>query len=208
MDRKSLRCDVLSGLFHIGAGNAADMLSEIVQKRIGLQIPGLELAASPDGALKPEERFRESFGAKLMVSTASFSGWITGSASLVFPAGKMRRFVALCSQQGALEPENSDFTDVDFDVIREICNIVLNSILGELKKLLNVSLSCGLPRVTVCDRTAFDKNTASGGLRPVLALSVVFLVEELETRGAVVIDLTADSSRELFRRLDEIEAEL
>lgn len=208
MDRESLRYDVLSGLFNIGVGNAADMLSEIVQKRIGLQISGLELAASPDGSLKPEEQFREPFGTKLMVLTVSFADRLTGSASLVFPAGKMRRFVAFCSQQGAFEPGNSDFTDVDFDVIREIGNIVLNSILGEMKKLLNVSLSCGLPRVTVCDRAAFDRNTASGELRPVLALSVVFLAEEMETRGAVIIDLTADSSRELFRLLDGIEAEL
>lgn len=208
MERESLRYDVLRGLFNIGAGNAADMLSEIVQKRIGLQISGLELADSPDGSLKPEERFRESFGTKLMVSTVSFADRMAGSASLVLPAGKMRRFVALFSQQGAFEPGNSDFTDVDFDVIREIGNVVLNSILGELKKLLNVSLSCDLPRVTVCDRAAFDRNAAAGELRPVLILSVAFLVEEAETRGAVILDLTADSSRRLFRLLDGIEAEL
>ena len=207
MDRESFRYDVLSGLFNIGVEDAADMLSGIVQKRIGLQVLSLEL---PDFSREPQQqdRFRELFGTVLMVSAVSLTDRMTGRVSLVFPAGKMRRFVALCSQEGAFESENSEFTDVDFDVIREIGNIVLNCILGELKKMLGVPLTYDLPRVTVCDLDGFDRSMESEKFRPVLILTLCVLIEETETEGAVIVELTEPSSRELFRLLDGIEAEL
>lgn len=208
MDRESFRYDVLSGLFNIGVEDAADMLSGIVQKRIGLQVLSLELPDFPSGPPKPEDRFREIFGTALMVSTVSLTDRMTGRVSLVFPAGKMRRFVALCSQEGAFESEDSEFTDVDFDVIREIGNIVLNCILGELKKMLDIPLTYDLPRVTVCDLDGFDRSTEPENFRPVLILTLCVLIEETETEGAVVFELTEPSSRELFRLLDGIEAEL
>ena len=37
MDRESFRYDILSELFNIGVGKAADMLSEIVRKKIVLR---------------------------------------------------------------------------------------------------------------------------------------------------------------------------
>lgn len=207
MDR-SFRYDILNELFNIGVGKAADMLSEIVQKKIMLQVPRIEFPDSEDGPVRPEKRFSELFDAALMVSTISFAERLTGKANLLFPADKMRKFVALCSSGSVPQPEESDFTDVDFDVIREIGNIVLNCILGELGNLLNIPLTYDPPRVVVYDRIDFGRDIEAGEYRSALILYVTFLIDSTEIEGAVIIDLTVNSFQELFRLLDGIEAGL
>ena len=208
MDRESFRYDILSELFNIGVGKAADMLSEIVRKKIVLRVPRIELPDPEEGPGKLKERFPELFNAALMVSTISFSEKLTGRANLVFPADKMREFVALCSGGSVVQPGESDFTDIDFDVIREIGNIVLNCILGELGNLLNIPLTYDLPRVVVYDRIDFRRDIETGGYRSAVILYVTFLIDSTEIEGAVIVDLTVSSIRELFRLLDGIEAEL
>ena len=208
MDRESFRYDILSELFNIGVGKAADMLSEIVRKKIVLRVPRIELPDSEDGFVKPKEQFPEFFNAALMVSTIAFAEKLTGRANLLFPADKMREFVALCSNGSVPGPEESDFTDIDFDVIREIGNIVLNCILGELGNLLNIPLNYDLPRVVVYDRIDFSRDVEAGEYRSALILYVTFLIDKTEIEGAVIMDLTVNSCRELFRLLDGIEAEL
>lgn len=208
MERDCFHYDVLSELFNIGVGKAADMLSEIVNQKISLRVPHIEILESEEGILKLDQRLLKIFDAALLVSTITFSEKLTGKANLVFPAAKMRRFVQLCSGEGETQSEGVDFTDVDFDVIREIGNIVLNCIMGEIGNLLNVPLNYELPRVAVYDRINFGRDIEGGEYRSVLALFVSFLIDDSEIEGAVIIDLTVNSIHELFFMLEGIEAQL
>lgn len=206
MNRENFQYDILNELFNIGVGKAADMLSEIVQRRIRLQVPQIVIADSEDSERKISEKFFKRFDAALMVSTISFSDHLTGKANLIFEADKIKKFVTLCSGS-ALPPEDSAFTDVDFDVIREVGNIVLNCILGELGNLMNIQLTYDLPQIEVYDRIDFGKDIDHKNFHSLLILFVTFLVADTEIEGAVIIDLTVESYRELFRLLERIEAE-
>ncbi|WP_411678100.1 chemotaxis protein CheC [Caproicibacter sp.] len=207
MDRECFRYDILSELFNIGMGKAADMLSEIVQKRIALQIPKIIIPETESGELLGDQ-FSGFFDAALMVSTISFTNSLTGKANLVFPADKIKKFVALCSGEGSLAPEDTVFTDVDFDVIREIGNILLNCILGELGNLINIQLNYDLPQVAVYNRIDFNKDLDGEKNHSFMILFVTFLIDDTEIEGAVIIDLMVESFQELFRLLDGIEAGL
>lgn len=69
----------------------------------------------------------------LMVSSISFQEEINGEANLIFPADKMRNIINFCiEEEESSANEDLDFTDIDFDIIREIGNIILNSIIGEI----------------------------------------------------------------------------
>ena len=184
------------------------MLSEIVHRKISLQIPKIRIPEDEDRELKLSEEFSGLFDGALMVSTISFTNSLKGRANLVFPADKIKKFVTLCSGDGSVPPEDTVFTDVDFDVIREIGNILLNCILGELGNLINVQLAYDLPHVAVYDRINFSKDIDSEKNHSFIILFVTFLIDSTEIEGAVVIDLTVNSIRELFRLLDGIEAEL
>lgn len=184
------------------------MLSEIVHRKISLQIPKIILPKTEDGELKLSEQFSGMFDGALMVSTISFTKSLKGKANLVFPADKIKQFVTLCSGDGSVPPEDTIFTDVDFDVIREIGNILLNCILGELGNLINIQLSYDLPHVAVYDRIDFSKDIDNGKNHSFMILFVTFLIDNTEIEGAVVIDLMVESYNELLRLLDGIEAGL
>lgn len=184
------------------------MLSDIVQRKISLQIPKIEILEKEDGELQLSKQFSGLFDGALMVSTISFTNSLKGKANLVFPADKIKELVTLCSGDGSIPPEDTVFTDVDFDVIREIGNILLNCILGEFGNLINVQLTYDLPHVAVYDRIDFSKDIDNEKNHSFMILFVTFLIDETEIEGAVIIDLMVESYQELFRLLDGIEAGL
>lgn len=51
-----------------------------------------------------------------------------------------------------------NFTDVDFDIIKEIGNIILNSIIGGIGNFLKIKLSYTLPEVKIFDKKYFEKS--------------------------------------------------
>lgn len=208
MDRNCFRYDILSELFNIGVGRAAKLLSEVVQKRINLQVPKIILPETEAGNLDLPPQFSELFDAALMVSTISFTESLQGKANLIFPADKIKKLVFLCSGDDSVSAEDTDFTDVDFDVMREIGNILLNCILGEFGNLTNIQLTYDLPQVKVYNRINFSKDIDNGKDHSFMILFVTFLIDGTEIEGAVIIDLMVESYHELFRLLDEMEAGL
>lgn len=208
MNRECFRYDILSELFNIGVGKAANMLSEIVNKKISLKVPRIIIPDTADDAQKKVDPFSELFDAALMVSTISFSDKLKGKANLVFPADKVKKLVALCSGEDSVLPEDTEFSDVDFDVIREIGNILLNCILGELGNLIHIHLTYDLPRVEIYNQNDFKPTAEDQTNHSFLILFVTFLIDNTEIEGAVVIDLMVESIQELFHLLDKIEARL
>jgi chemotaxis protein CheC len=206
VDREFFRCDTLNELFNIGVKRAADMLSEIVHRKVSLQIPKIMVSESEEKRLKLGEQFSGPFDGALMVSTISFQNSLNGKANLIFPADKIKKLVALCSAEGIFPPEDIAFTDVDFDVVREIGNIILNCILGEISNLVDLHLVYDLPRVVVYNRIDFNQDIGREKDHSVMILFVTFLIDNTEIEGAVIIDLAVESYRDLLRLLDGIEA--
>jgi hypothetical protein len=94
------------------------------------------------------------------------------------------------------------FLDDDFDVILEIGNIVLNSILGGLGNSLEIKFKYSSPVIEFV-----DKNNVSGKLKTsedswFMLIHVSFVISDTNIDGAIVIML---SSNAIPRLIDSIE---
>ncbi len=205
MSKKELKYDILKELFNISVGKAADMLSEIIKRRIILSIPNVDILGIEDEEIKINNYLPKNLNGTLMVSSISFEKNLTGKANLIFPITKMRNFLNLCLNEEK-ELYEMNFTDVDFDTIKEIGNIILNCIIGEVGNHLDIDLTYTLPEVKVFNNIDFSKDIENN--KYILLIYITFIIDDTEIEGAVIIDLTLNSLNELLKRIDKIEDEL
>jgi len=200
--------DILNELFNVGVGKAASLLSEIISKTILLNIPQIKILNRKDHELNLEDYLPKVLDGTLMVSSISFKERLTGKANLIFPAKEMRTFINLClNKTDDNISDDMNFTDIDFDVIKEIGNIILNCILGEIGNHLDMKLDYTLPEVQVFDRIDFDKDIKRDECKSIIILYITFVIDGTEIRGAVLVDLTLNSLNELMKNLNLIEDE-
>lgn len=209
MNSESLKYDILRELFNISVGKAASILSEMIDQRILLNVPQIEILNTKDMKFKIDTFIPKILDGSLMVSSISFMNKLTGQANLIFPAEKMRTFINLCSsQEEASESNSMEFTDIDFDIIKEIGNIILNSIIGGIGNSLGLELNYTLPEVKVFNRTDFENSIIKKDYLYILTLYITFRIDDVEIEGAVIINLTLESINELINKIDRIEDEL
>ena len=201
-----LRYDILKELFNISVGKSASMLSEIVNRKIILDVPDIKIFDKKNDNLIFQKILTPVLDCTLMVSSISFREKLTGKANLIFPAKKMKMFINLClNKNGEVKCLNTDFTDIDFDVVKEIGNIILNSIIGGIANYLNISLSYTLPKVKIFNRIDFGRDIESEEYNHALILYITFIIDDTEIQGALIVDLTLKSLSELIKKVDEIE---
>lgn len=209
MKNKELEYDILKELFNISVGKAASMLSEIINKKIILDVPDIKILSLNDKGEKLLDLLPTDLDGTLMVSSISFKRQLTGKANLIFPAKKMQTFINLClNQEDANKCCDMDFTDIDFDVIKEIGNIILNSIIGEIGNSLSINLDYTLPEVKVFGRIDFEKDVLDSGYMHIFILYITFKIDCVKIDGAVVIDLTLNSLNELKNKVGMVKNEL
>lgn len=205
----TMRYDILNELFNISVGKAAGILSEIVDKKIVLNVPHLKILDFGDSESELDDALPDVMNGTLMVSSIQFSEQLTGKANLIFPADKMKAFIRLCMDQQAAEKfSDAEFTDLDFDIVKEIGNIVLNCIIGELGNYLNIRLDYTLPEVKVYHRIDLDKDIDKKTYKSVLILYINFIVDGAQIEGAILVDLTMKSIQDLSALLAKIEGSL
>ncbi len=209
MNKKILEYDALKEMFNISVGKAASMLSEIIHKEILLNVPNIEILNSKDKKFEIYNHLPKVLNGTLMVSSISFEEQLNGRANLIFPAKKMKTFINLCLNKDEKDKcLDMDFTDIDFDVIKEIGNIILNAIIGEIGNFLNISLNYTLPEVKVFNKIDFQKDIENKDYIYTLMLYITFNIDDVEIEGAVIIDLTLKSLHTLIQKIKKIEDEL
>lgn len=209
MNKNNLIYDILKEIFNISAGKAASMLSEITNKRILFNVPDIKILNLENKNIEISEYFTVIPEGALMVSSINFGNKVTGGANLIFPANKMRRFLNICMGEEIINmEEDMDFTDMDFDIIREVGNIILNSIIGEMGNLSNISLQCTLPKVEVFDRRKFTKDIKNKRNFYIFILYITFIISDTKIEGAVTIDFMLNSFNELMKLIKRAEDDL
>lgn len=208
MNDDEIRNDILKEIFNISIGNAASILSEIINKKILLSIPNVKIYDLQEDDFRITDFLPKNMKGTLMISSISFAQELNGNANLIFPAEKMRIFLNLCmNNEEKSEQNDMNFTDIDFDIIKEIGNIILNSVIGEVANYLEINLEYTLPEVKVYNNINLGSNI-DNRYRNILLLDVEFVIDDVKIDGAVVIDLTLNSVNELNSRLDKIKDEI
>lgn len=202
MNKKEIMYDILKELFNISVGKAACILSEIIDRKIILKVPDIEIVNYQKEDFKLDNYLANVIDGALIVSSITFNQDLSGKANLIFPANKMRKFINLCLNNELNEEDhNQDFTDIDLDVIKEIGNIILNSLVGEISNFLEITLIFSLPEVRIFTRGDFKNDIGNKtGYKYVVILYINFTIDNTEIIGAIIIDLNLKSLHQIVKK--------
>ncbi|WP_027398759.1 chemotaxis protein CheC [Anaerovorax odorimutans] len=200
----SIQEDALREYMNIFIGQAASLLSEMVNKKIKLTTPNI-LFLSPNKDKQEYDSLKPSFFNSYVVSSSiNFGKTFSGNAQLIFPKYSSQTLVRLCLGENEEIEEDGNLTDTDFDVIREIGNVLLNAVLGALGNLLNVKLEYTLPEVHTFFFPDKEKDVYKSKETYVLIISNSFTVDEVKVDGVILIVLNMESILELIKKIDEV----
>lgn len=195
-----LQKDLLQEILNTNLGYAASLLSEMVDQKVILSLPALDLKKGNEIDL--HELCREDSEFKTSVlSSMRFGSNFSGNAYIAFPADKAKSLVNAC-----LGDEDDDFTRLtgqDLDVIKEISNIIFNAVIGGFGNLLEVKLQYSLPEI---EMTVIDSTDSSILPEEMHFLSMFnsFYLSKSQVRGMIFIALSVGSENMLINKLNEM----
>lgn len=143
MDRiDSMHYDLLKELGNIGAGNATTALAQMLNKKLDMQVPRVDLVGFdklPSVICGEEELV---VGIYLMLSDD-----VDGSMMFLMPEDSAHSLVdqLMGRPQGSKEP----FSEMDFSALQEIGNIITGSYLSALSSLTRLTIGASVPYIAV-----------------------------------------------------------
>ena len=200
----NLQTTTLTEIIDIGVGRAGSILGELVGSRVKLHVPSVGLAriAELNDCLSLADE------SDLAGVRQNFSGSLTGRALLLFPRTSGN---SLARQ---LIGEDSDITSIDSErqeVLTELGNILLNSVLGSLSHVLQqrfdyeipVYREAGLSDLVV---TEADDPAESDDSSMVLYSNAHFDIEAFRVTGNVLIVFCGEAFEKLLDRVNQLAA--
>lgn len=182
--------DILSEIFNIGVGRAASVLSQMTSEKVELVTPNIDLV--------PQKEMGEKLGLS-SVEIASirmdFGGDYAGSSAIFFPIDSALTLVNLLTGE---DESSDDFDGILTETLKEVGNIVVNSVLGSLSNMLNCRLEYSLPTYK---KNKFEKVFEAEQDGYCLLANTDFSLKTQKINGNIIVLLSFDSSMSLLERL-------
>jgi len=133
--------DVLKEIGNIGAGNATTALSQLLNCRVDMKVPQVQLMEFKDlgSAMGGDEQIMA--GIYLGVE-----GDITGSIMFLLEKESARHLV--CKLMG-MEMNDEEFSEMEISALKEIGNIITGSYLNSLSTLTNLKIYPSVPSLSI-----------------------------------------------------------
>jgi chemotaxis protein CheC len=196
--------DVLVEILNTNIGVAASLLSEMVNQKVLLTVPELDLKRGNEIDFTDLEKRTLGFQ-KSVLSSIRFGKNFSGTAYIIFPAEKAKDLVLACTEENMIyaDDDYNKLTTEDLDVVKEISNIIFNALIGEFGNLLDVKLEYSLPEI---EMTMIGDS--EGSLLPddmhFLAMFTSFLLSKSQVRGMIFIALSVHSEKMLIDKIDDM----
>lgn len=141
-DIDSIHLDVLKEVCNIGAGNAATSLSQILSRKVEMNVPNAKVVGFNDlmSAFVSEEMV--VLGVMLLIE-----GDIDGSMIFIVP--KSSAGIMLSPLLGKEYSEDTIFDEMDFSASKEIGNIIVSSYINSLSAMTGFNIRVSEPFATV-----------------------------------------------------------
>lgn len=138
----STRFDVLRELGNIGAGNATTALSQMLNTKVDMSIPKVEL-------LEFKNLADMVGGAETVVSgiLLMLEGDIDGMMMFMLDRVSARHLVSML--MGTELPESEDFSELEISALKEIGNIISGAYLSSLSTLTNLKIVSSIPYLSI-----------------------------------------------------------
>ncbi|HBB31412.1 MAG TPA: chemotaxis protein CheC [Cyanobacteria bacterium UBA8803] len=187
--------DALQELINIGVGQAAGMLNEMIEFRIHLQIPEIELL-SP---LELQNQLKYRLGVDPLAAVQlGFSGSFAGSAQLIFPTDSAATLVSVLTGETM---ESPDLNSLKISTLSEVGNIVINGVMGSISNVLNQPLDYEVPTYAEEEIESLLPVEKSQDDATVLLARTRFNIEELQVQGDIVLFFDVGSFKVLLEAI-------
>ena len=134
--------DVLKELGNIGAGNATTSLSQMLQIKVDMKVPKVELLSFHEVG--------EAMGGEELVMAGIYllvEGDITGS--MMFLLQKKSAGVLVSHLMGMPVSDEENFSEMEMSALKEIGNIITDSYLNALSSLTNLKIFPSIPDLCI-----------------------------------------------------------
>lgn len=205
--------DVLKEMMNVFVGDAARLLSELTDRRIYISIPKITMAnIQKVSGQNLDLGIPDELRGSILSSSLNFGQRFNGKAELLFPVDKVKQLSLICEGEdfssGNEESDNYEITDTDFDLMKEIGNIILNAVVGGIANQIKEQLSYNLLEIEIHDVINYKKRIQSMESGYILILFVSFRVDQTEIVGAIIINFSMDSVSFLLEEINRIIEEL
>ena len=202
-----LQKDLLKEYINVFIGQAANMLSEMANQRVLLSVPEVEIVNMAEDEVLSSELFSHGH---IVSSSMKFGNDFSGRAMLIFPAKKAKLLVDACMGMESEEIQDEEFhlIDTDFDVLKEISNVILNSVIGEFSNLLDTTVEFSIPDVELLFVSENEQKMYLKNDIYMLMLYTSFQLAEAEVEGVVIVALGMNSLNKLIDKINEILGEM
>ncbi|WP_228352463.1 chemotaxis protein CheC [Variimorphobacter saccharofermentans] len=139
----NMQYDVLREIGNIGAGNATTALSQMINAKIDMKVPNVEL-------LEFKELSDIVGGAENLVVGILFTleGQIDGMMMFMMDVDASRHLVNLLLGNTD-ENTSSEFTEMELSALNEIGNIIAGAYLSSLATLTNIVITSSVPYMAI-----------------------------------------------------------
>lgn len=133
--------DVLKELGNIGAGNATTALAQMIQCKVDMSVPRVQLLEFKDlgEAMVGEETVMAGI-------YLGIEGDIQGSIMFLLEKHAAKHLVGKLM---GMESEGDDFTEMELSALKEVGNIITGSYLNSLSSITNLAIFPSVPDLTV-----------------------------------------------------------
>jgi len=197
MQLTELQMDFFKETFNIGVGKGARVLNTMLSTHITLSIPEIQIVDSHYQNTTPHD------DASVATVALDFDGQLKGSCQLLFPTESAMNLVNCVTGDMGDEVE-SDFDAMSEGVLKEIGNIVLNSVMGVLGNTLAIELIYTVPTFRDCEIQDLIKSNFDGGQSVGLIARINFHIESIDVRGEVLTIFNLGSFNHLMDQVDKI----
>ena len=139
----AMHMDVLREIGNIGAGNATTALAKLINAKIDMKVPKVEVVDFPHLAsiVGDEEDLMVAVMVTLSVDVDGMMMFLMDKKSGVYLIEQM--------MAGSGMPVSEEFGELEFSVISEIGNIITGSYLSALASLLNMKIDMSIPYLSI-----------------------------------------------------------
>jgi chemotaxis protein CheC len=183
----------MSEIVNIGMGLAASQLNQLISSKVSLQAPTVEILSQEDlmkmlGAFANKDILSVNMG---------LSGDVAGRANLLFMPEGASKLVSLLTHQPLDSP---DLDSLKMEVLNEVGNILINSVVGSLANVCHIRLNYSMPRYK--EGTLDDILSSEEKFGKVVIVHTAFSIMEHLIEGKMLLMFHLETMENLIRSLE------
>ncbi len=141
-DVSDMQFDILAEIGNIGAGNATTALSQMMNQKLDMSVPQVELL--------PFDTMSDKFGGEesiLVGIMLGLEGDVNGMMMFMFEEASARHLVNVI--MGNPHDKSGEFSEMELSALNEIGNIVSGAYLSSLSLLTNLKIISTVPSMAI-----------------------------------------------------------